>query len=172
MFNRRITIGTAVATTMIAPLFVAAATTAGADSRSVIGSGPDFVYGGNALTGATATISAADVGTDTSQLALDLAGVDAPAGTRFGAHVHTSPCGAAPSAAGPHYANQDARGSLEHREMWLDFAVDGLGRAHAVATRNWSVQSRQDRSVVIHAVATDHDTGVAGARLACIDLDG
>ena len=171
MSTRRFAIGTAAATAIIAPLMVASSTVAGADNRSVIGTGPDYVYGTNALTGATATVSAAELGNESSQLALDVAGVNAPAGTRFGAHVHNLPCGAAPSSSGGHYVEQGARGSLEHREMWLDFAVDALGRGHAVATRNWSVDNRPNRSVVIHVLATDHETGAAGTRLACIDLD-
>ena len=171
MSNRRVAIGTAVAAAIIAPLALASVTAAGADARTVVGSGPDYVYGNNALVGATATVSAASLGNDSSQFELEVAGVDAPAGTRFGAHVHTSPCGATPGAAGGHYLDQSARGSLEHREVWLDFAVDALGRGHAVATRNWSVTDRPNRSVVIHVLATEHATGAAGTRLACIDLD-
>ena len=131
------------------------------------------MYGTNAISGATATVLAADGGNDTFQLELVVDGVNAAAdtGTRFGAHVHTSPCGSTPSSSGGRYARTDANGTLEHREVWLDFAVDALGSGHAVATRNWELVNRADRSIVIHAVATDHGTGVAGVRLACIDLD-
>jgi Cu/Zn superoxide dismutase len=61
--------------------------------------------------------------------------------------------------------------ALRRREVWLDFVVDANGNGRAVATREWTPTNRPDRSVVIHAVGTDHETGVAGARLACIDLD-
>ncbi len=145
---------------------------AGAAPRAVIGSGPDFVYGTNALSGATAAVAASDLGSDVTQLVLTLSDVNAPEGTEFGAHLHVNPCGSAPSAAGGHYTHSGVQGdTLRRREVWLDFVVDANGNGRSVATRDWTPSNRADRSVVIHALGTDHETGVAGARLACIDLD-
>lgn len=157
---------------LAACLLTVMAEPAGAAPRAVVGSGPDYVYGANALSGATATVSAADLGSDATQLALAVSGVDAPAGTEFGAHLHVNPCGAAPSAAGGHYTNADVQSdTLRQREVWLDFVVDANGNGRSVATRDWTPTNRAARSVVIHVAGTDHETGVAGARLACIDLD-
>lgn len=157
---------------LAACLVTAMAEPAGAAPRAVIGSGPDFVYGTNPLSGAIATVSAADLGSDTTQLMLAVSDVDAPAGTEFGAHLHVNPCGAAPSAAGGHYLHSASESEpLRGREVWLDFVVDANGSGRAVATREWTPTNRPDRSVVIHVLGTDHETGAAGARLACIDLD-
>ena len=52
--------------------------------------------------------------------------------------------------------------------MWLDFAVDD-GAGTATASMPF-IPLPGDRSVVIHALATDHHTGLAGARLACLPV--
>ncbi len=153
-----------------AVLSVASPSGAGQGNSAVIGSGPDYVYVAGALTGATASVSAGALGSGNSQITLDVDGVNAPAGTKFGAHVHVSPCGVTGAAAGPHYAGA-VDGTLKLTEVWLDFTVDAHGSGHAVATRQFEITNRAARSVIIHAMETDHDTGVAGARLACIDLD-
>lgn len=171
MSHRRMTLGGLLAAGTVASLVAVAVPTAGADNRTTIGEGPDRLYGANALSGASAKVLAAELGSDTTQFVLEVEGVDAPAGTTFGAHIHTQPCGPSPADAGGHYVDGDARGSLLHREVWLDFSVDAYGRARSVATRDWAVTNRSDRSVVLHVVGTDHATGAAGARLACIDLD-
>ena len=50
----------------------------------------------------------------------------------------------------------------------FDFAVDdGAGTATASVP---FIPLPGDRSVVIHALATDHHTGLAGARLACLPV--
>lgn len=151
--------------------FVAGSTAGAASPRQVIGTGPDYVYGTNSLSGATATVSAADLGSDGMQFALQVADIDAPAGTELGAHLHMAPCGSAPGSSGGHYAHPGTDGPLQQREVWLDFVVDANGRGRAVATRDWTPTNRADRSVVIHVLGTDHETGAAGTRLACIDLD-
>ena len=148
------------------------AAAAGTGNSEVIGSGPDYVYGTSALSGSTATVSAASIGDGNEQFTLDVTGIEAPEGTFFGAHVHQNPCGTTGAAAGPHYQHGDPSGDpLERKEVWLDFEVDDEGNGHAVATRNWSVTDRANRSVIIHALRTDRETGIAGARLVCIDLD-
>ena len=52
--------------------------------------------------------------------------------------------------------------------MWLDITVDdGAG----TATASVPFMPRPGaRSVVVHALATDHHTGLAGARLACLPV--
>ena len=147
---------------------------AGVGNSTTIGQGPDHVYAVappamNPLVGASATVSAGSPGGN-EQITLQVTGVDAPAGTEFGAHVHVNPCGATGAAAGGHYAVA-GDGPLQNREVWLDLRVDAHGRGHAIATRGFRIENRADRSVTIHAVGTDHETGGAGARLACIDLD-
>lgn len=171
MSHRHMTLGGLLAAGAVTSLVAVAVPTAGAGNRATIGEGPDRVYGANALSGASAKVSAADLGSDTTQFVLQVEGVDAPAGTTFGAHVHTRPCGPSPADAGGHYMDGAAGGSLRHREVWLDFSIDAHGRGQSVATRDWAVTNRPDRSVVLHVAGTDHATGAAGARLACIDLD-
>lgn len=145
---------------------------AGHGNSTMIGSGPDFVYSGGAmLAGSTITVSAGVPGGN-SQITLEVDGVDAPAGTEFGAHVHVNPCGPTGGAAGGHFMADGAQGSLQHREVWLDFIVDAHGRGRATATRNFTIPDRANRSIILHIMGTDHETGAAGARLACIDLDG
>lgn len=98
-------------------------------------------------------------------------------GTTYGAHLHSGPCVAGNgAAAGPHY-NTDVveRGILppdneisEDTEMWLDITVED-GAATATASVPF-VPRPGTRSVVVHAMATDHHTGAAGARLACLPV--
>lgn len=109
---------------------------------------------------------------------LRVRGIGAAAeGTTYGAHLHSGPCVAGNgTAAGPHY-NTDVieRGILppaneisEDTEMWLDITVeDGSGTATASVP---FVPRAGSRSVVVHAMATDHHTGGAGARLACLPV--
>jgi Cu-Zn family superoxide dismutase len=150
---------------------------AGNGNSSTIGEGPDLVstlVSPNPFSGARIEVVAAEIGQGNLQVALDVSGVDAPAGTTFGAHVHVSPCGADSSAptlgAGAHYQDAGGTGPLERREIWLDFTLDAHGRGHAVATRQFTVADSGARSVIIHAMSTDHDTGIAGGRLACTNV--
>ncbi len=56
----------------------------------------------------------------------------------------------------------------EDTEVWLDITVDdGAGTSTASVP---FVPLAGNRSVVIHALATDHHTGAAGARLACLPV--
>lgn len=109
---------------------------------------------------------------------LRVEGVGASAdGHTFGAHLHVGPCIAGdPDAARGHY-NTDVvvKGILpplneisEETEMWLDITVDE-GSATATASVPF-VPIPATRSVVVHALETDHDTGGAGPRLACIPV--
>lgn len=142
---------------------------AGGSARS---SGPDYAYGvDNPFVDASATVHVVRTAEGSANITLHVHGANAPAGRRFGAHVHQNPCGALPTAAGGHYQHADATGSLEEREVWLDVTVNEAGNGHAMANRPWAVDESHPRSVIIHALPTAAD-GTAGARLACIDLDG
>lgn len=150
---------------------------AGNGNSSTIGEGPDLVstlVSANPFSGAQVEVVAAEIGQGNLQVTLDVSGVDAPAGTKFGAHVHVNPCGADSSAptlgAGAHYQDISGTGPLQRREIWLDFTLDANGRGHAVATRQFTVAAPAARSVIIHALSTDHETGVAGGRRACTNV--
>lgn len=167
-------IGIGVGVMVVAGALVVSAGPAGAGkgNEEVIGSGPDYVYsGGDSLEGADITVTAGKLGNGNSQITLIVEGADATAGTKFGAHVHESACGATGTDSGPHYNHGDLNGPLSQREVWLDFSLDAHGRGHAVATRSFEVPDRASRSVIVHVMDTDHETGAAGARLACVDLD-
>ena len=147
-----------------------AALAAGGSARS---SGPDFAYGAaNPFAAASAAVHVVKTGNGETTVTLHVHGADAPVGQRFGAHVHQSPCGSDGLDAGGHYQHAGATGPLEAMEVWLDFTVNKGGNGHSTATRPWLLDETSPRSVIIHAMPTVPDTGLAGARLACIDLDG
>jgi superoxide dismutase, Cu-Zn family len=102
---------------------------------------------------------------------------------RYGAHVHTNSCGAAPADAGPHFQHEadpvqpsvDPRYANPQNEIWLDLTTDGTGAGTAETTVAWVVpEDRRPGSVVIHAMPTATGPGVAGtagARAACVSVD-
>ena len=156
------------ATIVVAATVGTAGVALGSSSRS---SGPEYTYGTTGeFTDATAEVHVVTTGDGGSIITLHVRNADAVAGRTFGAHVHQSPCGTEGSAAGGHYQHAPS-GDLEGREVWLDFTVNGAGNGHAEARRPWTVDQSTPRSVIIHAAPTASD-GAAGARLACIDLDG
>ena len=102
-------------------------------------------------------------------------GVDSSAdGDTFGAHLHAGPCVAGNGAAALGHYNTDVLAGVtppeisEDTEMWLDITVDD-GAATATASVPF-VPLAGTRSVVVHATATDHHTGGAGPRLACLPV--
>ena len=142
---------------------------AGGSARST---GPDRTYGADSpFADASAVVHVVRTGNGSTRVTLHVRNVDAEPGRVFGAHVHQLPCGPAGADAGPHYAHVGATGSLEQREVWLDFAVNAAGHGHANAKRPWPLDESSPRSVIIHA-EPPNEQGGAGARLACIDLDG
>jgi hypothetical protein len=49
--------------------------------------------------------------------------------------------------------------------------ADEAGNGHSVALQTWSIAPGEGpKSVIIHATTTDPVTGLAGARLACVDV--
>jgi len=95
-------------------------------------------------------------------------------GETFGAHLHAGPCVAGNGAAALGHYNTDVLAGVtppevsEDTEMWLDLTVDD-GAATATASVPF-VPLPGTRSVVVHALATDHHNGTAGARLACLPV--
>jgi superoxide dismutase, Cu-Zn family len=131
--------------------------------------------------GATATVTITQTASDT-RVKLTVAGLRPNRG--YGAHLHTSPCGPAGDAAGPHYqhhhdpAASASRPSVDpsyanpRNEVWLDFTTDGNGRASSTATHPWTFGTNP-RSLIIHAMTTKTapgEAGTAGARAACLTL--
>lgn len=92
---------------------------------------------------------------------------------RYGAHIHTSPCGRKPEDSGPHY--QHDQGKINSTsEIWLDFATDGEGAGRAAARHGWTLDpARLPGSLVIHSkrtVTSGPQVGQAGDRVACLTL--
>ncbi|MFJ4961002.1 superoxide dismutase family protein [Streptomyces sp. NPDC088729] len=83
----------------------------------------------------------------------------------YGAHVHTSPCGADPAAAGPHYQHRLSATADPENEVWLDFRTDRHGNGAAWARHGWGFREGGARSVVIH-----DEQGGAGERIACFTV--
>ena len=149
-----------------------AVTTGVALAASAWSAGPDHTYGTpNPFAGARASVHVVANGSGGSTVTLQVKDVAADAGRTFGAHVHRAACGQDPLAAGGHYQHAGAVGDLEDREVWLDVTVNGGGNGTSVAHRPWSIDESTLRSVVIHALPTNATDGMAGPRLACIDLD-
>ncbi len=96
----------------------------------------------------------------------------AAAGTVLGAHVHVGPCVAGnPSVAGPHYnAASPTQVINDQTEVWLDFEISRRGKGRAEAVVPFVIPPGGAMSVVIHALHTDHGTGLAGARWACLPV--
>ena len=128
----------------------------------------------NPAAGVTGKVLAVKTGSGKTHVMLHVQGI-APRRT-FGAHAHILPC--AEMKGGGHYQNvpapaptpaTDPQYANADNEIWLDFTTNPDGVGHAKATVQWQIRPGGARSVVIH----DHATGtggVAGARLACIDV--
>ncbi|QYC44388.1 Copper/zinc superoxide dismutase (SODC) [Nonomuraea coxensis DSM 45129] len=94
-------------------------------------------------------------------------------GRRYGAHLHTKPCGGKPDESGPHYQHHPGQVTPES-EVWLDFTTDGEGAGRATARQDWALDpDRLPGSLVIHAkptVSSGPQAGAAGDRVACLTL--
>ncbi|HET8593840.1 MAG TPA: superoxide dismutase family protein [Intrasporangium sp.] len=107
---------------------------------------------------------------------LKVDGIDrSAAGRTYGAHLHVGPCVAGDgAAAGPHYNSEAQAGDPSpeispRTEVWLDFTVNSAGHGSATAVVPFT-PAAGTRSIVVHAMETDHGTGGAGARLACLPV--
>lgn len=83
----------------------------------------------------------------------------------YGMHVHTSPCGADPVSAGPHYQHRTSATADPVNEVWLDFRTDGKGGGEAEARHDWGFREGGARSVIVHDAQ-----GGAGKRVACFTV--
>jgi superoxide dismutase, Cu-Zn family len=102
--------------------------------------------------------------------------------TEYGAHAHVNPCGATGAAAGPHFQNVldpvvpsvDPAYANPVNEIWLDLTTDEEGNGVAQTKVPWQFSpTRRAGSVIIHMEHTHTgptDSGVAGARLACLTV--
>jgi Cu-Zn family superoxide dismutase len=97
-----------------------------------------------------------------------------------------NPCGAAASAAGPHYQHErdpqasatapsvDPSYANPRNEVWLDFTTDANGGASSTSTQQWTFDpGTRPGALVIHAQGTQTmsgHAGDAGARVACLTL--
>ena len=124
--------------------------------------------------GARAVVQIVASGAASSHAVLRVQGIAGADGETFGAHLHLGPCLAGNGAAALGHYNTDVLAAdptpevSEETEVWLDLSVED-GAATSTASVPF-VPLGGDRSVVIHALATDHHTGLAGARLACLPV--
>jgi predicted small lipoprotein YifL len=148
-------------------------------SRAVISTTAPTVYDnpyadGTANPAATlqARAGAAYTRSGLTYVALRVTGL--PADRVFGAHVHKLAC--ADTKGGTHYQNvpspttpTDPAYANAQNEVWLDFTTNAAGRALSVERANFLIRPTEAKSIVIHTQATGAG-GVAGAKLACIDV--
>lgn len=111
-------------------------------------------------------------GSGKSYVFLSVAGL--PEGRTFGAHVHRLSC--ADNKGGTHYQHipspttpTDPAYANEANEVWLDFTTDNKGRAIQVAKAAFRIRSGEAKAILVHTNPTGVG-GVAGAKLACIDV--
>ncbi len=130
-----------------------------------------FTYDENGVPqGAMASVEAFYLGDGSTAVTLELRGL--AAFRTYGAHAHVGACSDAPTGAGGHWHFPGTEGdSLEQREIWLDVTTDEQGYAKSVALRSDSIPSGdRPMSIVVHALATDPTSGLAGGRLACVTV--
>lgn len=101
----------------------------------------------------------------------------------YGAHVHVGECGASGDDAGPHFQyvqdpkpgpSVDPEYANPENEIWLDFTTNEEGEGLSASKVAWRFpDDRRPRSVVIHEHHTltgPGEAGMAGARLACLNV--
>ena len=131
----------------------------------------------DAPAGATAKVHSVETGDGRTIVTLHVRGMQPHA--RYGAHAHVNACGATGLAAGPHY--QRVQGGLTdpafanpQNEIWLDLTTDRAGNGHARSVVEWQFEpTRRPMSVIIHeghTLTTEGKHGVAGKRVACLDV--
>ena len=129
--------------------------------------------------GSRVAVSAkSDDGTTTVRLALRGLQPD----RRYGAHVHSAPCGSTGDSAGPTYQNVvdpvqpsvDPQYANPQNEIWLDFRTDDDGAGSSQATVDWGFSAeRRAQSVVVHAWPTATgagEAGSAGTEVGCVTV--
>lgn len=160
-------------------LFVASPAFAGADR--VRSDGPLVAYSSAIPQGAAVRVQAVYDASGSTIVTLHVWGM-AP-NTAYGAHAHVNACGLTGAAAGPHFQKvQDPivpsvnpAYANPRNEIWLDLVTDEEGNGVAQTRVPWQFGSdRRAHSVIIHVEHTHtgpSDSGVAGARLACLNVN-
>ena len=135
--------------------------------------------------GATARVQRVETGDGRTIVTLRVSGM-APSAA-YGAHAHVGGCGDPASdraglAAGPHFQHEpdpvkpsvDAAYANPQNEIWLDLTTDRAGNGHARSVVEWQFKpTRRPMSVIIHeghTLTTEGKHGVAGKRVACLDV--
>jgi Cu-Zn family superoxide dismutase len=129
--------------------------------------------------GSRVAVSAkSDDGTTTVRLALRGLQPD----RRYGAHVHSEPCGDTGASAGPTFQNvvDPVQPSVDpvyanpQNEIWLDFRADEAGAGSSQTTVDWGFTAdRRAKSVVVHAWPTETEAGragSAGSEVGCVTI--
>lgn len=160
-------------------LFLSSPALAGADRVRV--QGPLVSYSSAIPAEATARVQAVYDASGKTQVTLHVWGLQP--NTEFGAHAHVNACGLTGSAAGPHFQNTpdpvlpsvDPAYANPRNEIWLDLTTDESGNGVAQTSAPWQFSpDRSAHSVIIHLEHTHTgptDSGIAGARLACLSVD-
>jgi Cu-Zn family superoxide dismutase len=172
-------LGPPVAAVAAMGLFLTSPAIAGADR--IRNEGPLVTYSNTIPAGATARVQAVYDASGSTLVTLHVWGL--LPNTNYGAHAHQNPCGLLGSAAGPHFQNVpdpvipsvNPAYANPSNEIWLDLTTDQDGNGSAQTRVDWQFQpDRRAHSVIIHIEHTHTgptDSGVAGARLACLTVD-
>lgn len=172
-------LGPPVAAIAAVGLFLSSPAIAGADRVRI--EGPLVRYSDAIPAGATARVQAVYDASGNTVVTLHVRGLSP--NTDYGAHAHVNPCGLSGADAGPHFQNsQDpAIPSVNpayanpDNEIWLDLVTDDEGNGVAQTRVSWQFNAdRRPSSVILHVEHTHtgpNDSGVAGARLACLSVD-
>lgn len=143
------------------------------------------VDGSTAPEGSTARVQRVETGDGRTIVTLKVSGMRPAA--KYGAHAHVGACGnpesdSAGLAAGPHFQRvQDPRTpsvdpayANPQNEIWLDVTTNDAGNGQAKSVVDWQFEpTRRAKSVIIHemhTLTTEGRHGVAGKRVACIDV--
>jgi Cu-Zn family superoxide dismutase len=143
------------------------------------------ITGSTAPEGATARVQRVGTGDGRTVVTLKVSGMERSAA--YGAHAHVAACGepgtdTAGLAAGPHFQHAqdpvtpstDAAFANPQNEIWLDLTTNHAGNGHATSVVEWQFEpARRPKSVIIHemhTLTTEGKHGVAGKRVACIDV--
>ena len=136
-------------------------------------------YSTGPFDGADAVVKVIESPTGDTKFGIRIKGIGPSAVGEFGAHMHVGPCVAGdPAAALGHYNTDRLAGIATPRispetEVWLDLVPDedGVAVDHTQVPFLPDPGENNARSIVIHVEATDEDTGLAGARQACLPLE-
>jgi hypothetical protein len=162
------------ASASVAATLLAGVPAASAASSVVTAAAPltDLMPAAHATDGAFARLYAIAPGDGNTYVYFVLTGLNpASVGTVYGAHVHVGPCVAGNGAAAlGHYNTGTGGNPSPANEVWLDFTVrpGGVGVSSTVVPLEIAPGTAQ--SVVVHALATQPGTGVAGGRIACLPV--